>query len=293
VKKKSLPLKHKLSLVTILAILIASIVLVVFVLGIMLFTIFAIPTKNLAPKQTALSLTYEQSIKTITEDMVKDTQDVSLRKGCETKLLLQKEKTRKAITLLHGFTNCPIQYDILAQELFNKGYAVYIPRFPRHGINERVNESIGKLTGEELANFTQHVATTSLALADETTVMGLSGGGILTGYLAQYFPFNHAILLAPNLTMKSDKLKLPPQYYAQTQLLHIFPNKFLWWDDVKKDALVPLNAYPGFNTHALYAFYQISELIHNTSQTTPPITRNITLVTNIHDPVVDIDAVKT
>ena len=66
-----------------------------------------------------------------------------LNPECGTLLFSKGGKTENVIVFLHGFTSCPDQFSQLGQEYFEKGYNVFIPRLPRHGIKDpRVAASI-------------------------------------------------------------------------------------------------------------------------------------------------------
>ena len=77
---------------------------------------------------------------------------VDLNIECGTKLFTHGEKTDNVIVFLHGFTSCPDQFSQLGQEYFERGYNVYIPRVPRHGIKDRLGNPLKGLncrrTGE-------------------------------------------------------------------------------------------------------------------------------------------------
>jgi esterase/lipase len=57
---------------------------------------------------------------------------------CRTALLTHGQWVERAITFLHGFTSCPKQFDQLGQRFFERGYNVFIPREPNHGLADRM-----------------------------------------------------------------------------------------------------------------------------------------------------------
>jgi carboxylesterase len=100
-------------------------------------------------------------------------------------LITHGEKMENVILFLHGFTSCPDQFGQLGQEYFKKGYNVYIPRTPRHGIKDRLGTPLKGLTAEELAEFASQSADIVQGLGDRVIVVGLSGGGSMTTWLSQ------------------------------------------------------------------------------------------------------------
>ncbi|HEU4333668.1 MAG TPA: hypothetical protein VFT32_04175, partial [Candidatus Eisenbacteria bacterium] len=65
-------------------------------------------------------------------------EDSTVNGDCLPRLLTHGGKTERAVVLLHGFTNCPKQFDSLAAILYARGFNVYLPRMPRHGLADRM-----------------------------------------------------------------------------------------------------------------------------------------------------------
>ena len=83
--------------------------------------------------------------------------DDSLLPECGTRLLTHGERTARAIVLLHGYTNNPRQYRILAEQFFTLGYNVLVPRFPGHGFKDRMTTALAEQTEQGLLTFTNAV----------------------------------------------------------------------------------------------------------------------------------------
>ena len=90
------------------------------------------------------------------------------------------------IVLLHGYHNCPKQDDERAGELFDLGYQVYVPRAPHHGQVPERRDPLGSLKAEEVAAYGDEAMNVASGLGDEVSVLGLSGGGLVASYIAQY-----------------------------------------------------------------------------------------------------------
>ena len=106
--------------------------------------------------------------------------------GCGTHLYEHGAPTADVVVLLHGYTNCSKQYDRLAQELFDMGYTVYVPLVPHHGMLPENRTPLGSLTADQVIAYSDNAVDVAVALGDRMTVMGLSGGGLVASYIAQY-----------------------------------------------------------------------------------------------------------
>src|SRR2546429_6635736 len=81
---------------------------------------------------------------------LKDLDGPNVNPLCHTRLYTHGRRTERALVLLHGFTNCPQQFDALGRRFFDRGWNVLIPRYPRHGYSDRLNTSIAELRAEHL-----------------------------------------------------------------------------------------------------------------------------------------------
>src|SRR6266576_5265114 len=104
---------------------------------------------------------------------------------CRTRIYTHGHRTERSLLLLHGFTNCPQQFDDLGKTFHANGWNVLIPRYPRHGYSDRLNTSIAELRSDHLIALANRAAIAGAGLGERLTIAGLSLGGILTGYLAQ------------------------------------------------------------------------------------------------------------
>ena len=99
--------------------------------------------------------------------------------------------------LLHGFTDAPTQFATVGAHLLADGDNVYIPRLPHHA-EPRPVRAISRVRGDELAHFADSTAEIARGLGDTVVVIGLSAGGVLAGWIAQFHPeVRRAVLIAP------------------------------------------------------------------------------------------------
>jgi carboxylesterase len=122
---------------------------------------------------------------------------------CTSKLLDHGASTERVIVLLHGYTNCPEMFERLGEELFAAGYNVLIPLAPEHGETDREHSTLSDLTAEELIAYGNEAVDIAAGLGDRVTVLGLSGGGAIAAYLAQYrADVDRVVTIAPFLGLR-------------------------------------------------------------------------------------------
>ncbi len=116
---------------------------------------------------------YEDAVTWIEAISSDEEHQKDLNPVCTTQLLTHGKKVAKVIVFLHGFTSCPNQFARLGEEYFNKGYNVYIPRIPRHGISDRLGNSLKGLCAEELAKFAAQSTDIARGLGERVIVAGV------------------------------------------------------------------------------------------------------------------------
>jgi alpha-beta hydrolase superfamily lysophospholipase len=175
-------------------------------------------------------------------------ESLPIKDACKPYLLSHGEKTKRVVVYYHGFTNCPKQFVRLGQIFFEKGYNVLVPRMPYHGLQDRTQ--MRNLTAEGLARELDDTIDIARGLGEEVIVIGLSGGGTMATWAAQFRQdVERAILIAPLLSVPYAP---PSVVYLFDVLLLLLPNWWVWWDPIKKEKRdwgVP-HAYPGYATHA-------------------------------------------
>src|SRR5215471_7554433 len=113
-------------------------------------------------------------------------------------LMTHGATARRVYVLLHGWTDAPPQFAAVGAHLFEDGANVYIPRLPHHA--ERVSplRAIARVRSDELARFADSTAEIARGLGDTVVVVGMSAGGVLAGWMAQFHPeVQRAVLIAP------------------------------------------------------------------------------------------------
>lgn len=106
--------------------------------------------------------------------------------ACRSSLRDHGARTDRVIVLFHGYTNCPAMFEKLGEQLAAAGFTVYAPLAPEHGEADREHSTLAELTAEELIAYGNEAVDIATGLGDEVTVLGLSGGGAVAAYLAQF-----------------------------------------------------------------------------------------------------------
>ncbi len=202
--------------------------------------------------------------------------------ACHTRLYTHGRRTERSLVLLHGFTNCPQQFDALGKHFYALGWNVLIPRYPRHGYSDRLTTSIAELRSEQLVAVANRAAEAGAGLGERMTVAGLSLGGVLTGLLAQERAgVERAVLIAPMFGLQ----KIPgPVHPVLAELAYVLPNFWVWWDPKLKDKVEPPHGYPRFSTHAYAALFKTARVVLKAAQAAAPKAGSIAVITNAAEP---------
>jgi carboxylesterase len=202
--------------------------------------------------------------------------------ACHTRLYTHGHRTERSLVLLHGFTNCPQQFEALGRHFYGLGWNVLIPRYPRHGYSDRLTTSIAELRSEQLFALANRAAEAGAGLGERLTVAGLSLGGTLTGMLAQEREgVERAVLIAPMLGLQ----RIPgPAHPVLAELAYVLPNFWVWWDSRLKDKLEPPYGYPRFSTHAYSALFKTATRVLKAAGAAAPKAGSISVITNAAEP---------
>lgn len=140
---------------------------------------------------------YDQSVADIQKVIDADTANSDIRQECRPILKTHGQKTAKAVMLLHGVNDCPAGVADLANWFYEAGYNVYVPRAPHHGFSD--NKQHAQVRAKELVESMSDNAGLVSGLGNELGLIGHSGGGSLSTWLAQYSDglFKRVLLLAP------------------------------------------------------------------------------------------------
>lgn len=180
-------IKHQLTRQNILSLLKKAIVFIILLIAIALLAIYVLwPVKD-SYLQTARieKLSFEQAKQRIAAIQKQELAE-GVKPECVSKSYFHQEKTQRSVLMLHGVSVCPSQFSHLAQYFYDRGYNVYTARAPYHGLAN--NPDHGKVTSRGLVDFVNESVNITAAAGDEMGVIGLSGGGNLSTWAAEYRP---------------------------------------------------------------------------------------------------------
>jgi len=243
-----------------------------------------IPMSGLVSHPDPVS-SYEEALIQVKGMQEADNQDLA-RDVCITKLYDHGEQTEHVIIVIHGFTNCPEQFNELGKQHFEAGNNVFIPRMPYQGLSDRLTDALVNLTAEDLAAFGDKVINIAHGLGQKITVMGISGSGTLVAWLAQNrADIDYAFAIAPLFGLAFVPSSLTRLFERIALLL---PNFFLWWDPrTKADNPYSIDyAYPRYPTRVLVQFLRLAMITRAQAEKSPPKAGNITLIINDAEPAV-------
>ncbi len=227
--------------------------------------------------------TYEEAVARVHTLQAKD--NSAVRRDSGTRFHTQGKKVARAIVFYHGYTNAPPQWDMLSQEFVKRGYNVLVPRIPYHGINDPLTAEQAKLKAGDLAATVQESIDIARGLGEHVTVCGISCGGVMTAWAAQYrSDVDLALGIAP-----SAGLPLVPVWVSSV-FRNVAPrigNIYIWWDPRVKEKIVgPPYAYPRFSTRSLSEIFRLGRLVYNASAAMPARARRIKAITSDFDTAV-------
>jgi pimeloyl-ACP methyl ester carboxylesterase len=144
-----------------------------------------------------VTMTFVQARTAAQTEVDADSGDSQVVPRCRSIFLSHGTKTAKSVLLLHGYTACPDQYAALGQVLFARGYNVYIPRAPLHGLTD--TGASDNVRTDQLVTYADDALNVAAGLGAETGVIGISGGADLATWLAEYRTdvVSHLLVMSP------------------------------------------------------------------------------------------------
>ena len=227
---------------------------------------------------------YDDAVGRLFEFLARDT--VALHDGCGTTALLTGARSPRAFVLLHGMTNCPLQFAALAESLRAGGDNVLVPRLDHHGLQDRMTTDLAKTRAEETVALVTECAAIARGLGDTLVVCGLSSSGVATAWAAVHLEgVDRAVVIAPAFAPPWKPGWLAPIF---TRLALRLGNRFVWWNDKKRENLAgPAQCYPRFSTRAMGEAYRLGEDTMRSLSSQAPRAGELAVVTTLADDAVD------
>ena len=209
---------------------------------------------------------------------------VEILAPCHSILLAHGHKTERSVLLLHGLTNCPRQFEKLGQTFFNMGYNVLVPRMPRHGMADRLNGDLKHIKAEDLKAFTEESLAIMQGLGEKVSVIGLSGGGVLAMWLAQFCSaIEAALVISPSLGLYRSNVPLNGLY---TKLFLRLPN--IYNLRTPENLLIaPPYVQIKNSSWAAAQFFRLGIAVFRAARKHAPACQNIAVVSNASDIIIN------
>jgi pimeloyl-ACP methyl ester carboxylesterase len=160
-----------------------------------LAAIIPVGTGALAPRANPAA-NYEAAL---TRAHVFQQGDSGAAPGGKSVLQVQGHRTPRAVVFFHGLTNSPRQYRDLVDSVFAEGDNVFVPRLPWHALVSGNVDDLGRLTATELRDVADESIDIAAGLGDTVIVVGISLGGNMAAWVAQFRPVYRAVIVAPAL----------------------------------------------------------------------------------------------
>jgi len=206
---------------------------------------------------------------------------------CHSQLLTHGRATDRVIVLIHGMTNCPRQFQRLAPLFFERGYNVLTPRQPRNGLTDVDTRALGGLTVSEQVNNAHQAVDIARGLGRHVTVLGVSAGGTLAAWLAQFrADVDAAVAIAPLFgilpTLPAFNLSAN---FAMMRLLQWAPN--IMTQSIRPFTEGPPQGYRGFATRGLASAMRLGRQVFRAAADEAPRARSMLMMLNPVDPAVN------
>ena len=194
-----------------------------------------------------------------------------------TVLMTHGGRTARVDVLLHGFTDSPNQFSALADSLFTAGDNVYVPRLPHHAEHSGDARALAGLTAVELRRTADSAIDVAAALGDTVTVVGLSVGGTMAGWIGQHRPeVRRVVMIAPAF----EAARIPSRLEGYLiNLAERLPNVTR---RSRPDSARP-DRNPGFATHALAEVLRLGAAVHDAAARAAPRASEFTILLNERD----------
>jgi alpha-beta hydrolase superfamily lysophospholipase len=204
-------------------------------------------------------------------------------------LLEHGRRTERATVLLHGLSAAPRQFIAVASALHERGHNVFVPRLPRHGHGDRLSQALATLSSAQLEACANDSLEIARGLGENVGVAGFSLGGLLAAYLGQFNHISRAVALSPFLGVSwiPNILRVPLAGWLLRR-----PNRFFWWDPIKRERQQPEYGYPQFATHAIAHGLTLAHDLLEAAAVRAPRADELVLIVNRSDSAVNKRAIE-
>ena len=212
--------------------------------------------------------------------------EAPLSERCVPQLMVHGKPTEKVFVLIHGLSNCPYTFHAWAPELYAAGHTVMTPRMPYAGQADNAADALRHVTAKKLTAFCDECVDIASGLGREVIVLGISGGGILAGWVAQNrADVARAVLVAPAFGLA--EFGITPNALLM-RLVLLLPHVSVWKDPLLRWAGPSReHSYKRQSTRGTGEYMRLGLAVRRQAKAAPPKARSIVVVTNAADDSVD------
>ena len=222
---------------------------------------------------------YQEALRRFDEILADEEAIVNEASGSH--LMTYGDRTERAYVLIHGTTNSPLQFVELGDILYARGHNVLILRMPYHGLRSHRVSELKSLKAEDLRDYADDTIDIAVGLGDRVNVIGISGGGAVTSWIAQNRPdAERVVLLSPFFGIAHTP------FWADTFLMDFFarvPNVvFDNPTEPRRDWV-----YRGEASRGVAEFLRLGRAVLKQARSASPAVTDIILVTTASDSTAD------
>ena len=217
---------------------------------------------------------------------IKAHREAEIHPNCEAYVLHHGERVGKAYLLVHGISNCPFSMVDFAPRLHALGHNVLVARMPENGHQDNSTNALKNITAQSLAGFSDECVDIAAGLANRVTVVGISAGGVIAGWMGQNrCEIDRAVLIAPAYGLSSFGSGLN---HSLMRLMLFLPNFSVWKDPIKRShATSREHSYKRQSTRGMGHVMKLGLVTLKQAKSKRPSAASITLITNAGDKAVD------
>lgn len=192
--------------------------------------------------------------------------------------------TPRAFVFFHGLTNSPRQYRELADSVFDAGDNIVVPRLPWHGLKGGTAANLGKMTADDLRAVADASINIASGLGDTVIVFGVSLGGNLAAWVAQFRPVQRVVVASPALGVSH----LSTTFQTPTMNLMLRVPNYSKHDP--PDTLRPDRTL-GWSTRGVGEMLKMGTAVRRGADDAAPLARDIRVLANAGDATINRSAV--
>jgi esterase/lipase len=210
--------------------------------------------------------------------------DTAAATGGESIILVHAHRTPRAFVLFHGLTNSPRQFSKLAATLYDSGDNVFAPRLPEHALRGATADDLGRLTAESLRDVADAAIDLASGLGDTVVVLGVSLGGNVAAWIAQFRPVSRVVIVAPALGLARVST------VVETPIMNLTLRVPNYSKNDPPDTLRPDRTL-GWSTRGVGQMLRLGAAIRRAADKHAPAASDIRILVNASDETVNRDAV--